>query len=164
MSLSGRTLLVVCALVACAASGAGVAAAQEMPVPLRDRARDAERVVVGHVASVESKWGVSDYGDRLIVSTLRVVVDETLKGQAQPTLDVEVEGGTVGNLTLRVSDEESFAPGERAVFYVRRSRRGSFVPHLRGQGILRLDRSNRVPGSGLTLEEIRRAVAAAPAQ
>jgi hypothetical protein len=135
-----------------------------MPVPLRDRARGAERVVVGHVSSVESKWGVSDYGDRLIVSTVRVVVDETLKGQAQPTLDVEVEGGTVGNLTLRVSDEESFAPGERAVFYVRRSRRGSFVPHLRGQGILRLDRSNRVPGSGLTLEEIRRAVAAAPAQ
>jgi hypothetical protein len=164
MSLHGRTLSMVCLLVACAASGAGVAAGQGMPVPLSERARGAERVVVGHVSSVESKWGVSDYGDRLILSTVRVVVDETLKGQAQPTLDVEVEGGTVGNLTLRVSDEESFAPGERAVFYVRRSRRGSFVPHLRGQGILRLDRSNRVPGSGLTLEEIRRAVAAAPAQ
>jgi hypothetical protein len=33
------------------------------------------------------------------------------------------------------------------------------VPHLRGQGLLKLDRSNRVPGSSLTLEQIRREVA-----
>jgi hypothetical protein len=37
------------------------------------------------------------------------------------------------------------------------------VPHLRGQGLLKLDRSGRVPGSSLTLQEIRRTVAAAQA-
>ena len=133
-------------------------------MPLRDRARGAERVVVGHVASVDAKWSVSEFGDRLIVSVVHVAVDETLKGQAQSSLDVEVEGGTIGDLTLHVSDQASIATGERAVFYLRRDARGIFVPHLRGQGIIKLDRLNRVPGSSLTLDEIRRTVAEAAAK
>ena len=139
----------------------GLAANQDAPVPLADRARGAERVVVGRVTSVKPTWQVNDFGDRLIVSIVSVAVDETLKGQAQATVDVEVEGGTLGTLTLHVSDQVSFTPGERAVFYLARSARGALVPHLRGQGLLKLDRSNRVPGSSLTLDEIRRTVAAA---
>jgi hypothetical protein len=87
-------------------------------------------------------------------------VTETLKGEPQSTMDVEIEGGTIGDLTLNVSDQASFVRGERAVFYLRRSARGSFVPHLRGQGVLKLDRSDRVSGSALTLQAIRREVAA----
>jgi hypothetical protein len=94
------------------------------------------------------------------VSVVRVAVSETLKGQVDPALDVEVEGGTIGDLTLRVSDQVSFTPGERAVFYLKRNVRGAFVPHLRGQGLLKLDASDRVPGSSLTLDEIRREAAA----
>jgi hypothetical protein len=146
----------------CAASLAwfpSVAAGQA--VPLADRARGAERVVVGHVASVTPAWRTNDFGDRLIVSSVHVAVEETLKGEAQSALDIEVEGGTIGTLTLRVSDEQSFAPGERAVFFLKRSARGNLVPHLRGQGLLKLDdRTNRVRGSSLTLDEIRRTVAA----
>jgi len=130
------------------------------PVSLTERARGAERVVVGRVASVTPVWRVNEFGDRLITSVVRVSVDETLKGQSLPSVDVEVEGGTIGDLTLRVSDQASFAPGERAVFYLRRNLRGAFVPYLRGQGTLKLDGSNRVPGSSLTLDTIRREVAA----
>ena len=129
-------------------------------MPLAARARSAERVVVGRVTSVRPTWRVNEFGDRLIVSVLRVAVDETLKGQAQTSMDVEVEGGTIGELTLRVSDQESLAPGDRAVFYLKRSTQGALVPHLRGHSLLKLDRSGRVPGSALTLEEIRRTVAA----
>lgn len=146
-------------------STAALATAQDAaPVPLAERARGAERVVVGRVTLVSPAWQVNDFGDRLIVSVLRVAVEETLKGQAQATVDVEVEGGTIGTLTLHVSDQESFTPGERAVFYLTRSARGALVPHLRGQGVLKLDRSNRVPGSSLTLDEIRRTVAAGSAR
>jgi hypothetical protein len=74
-------------------------------------------------------------------------------------VDVDVEGGTIGSLTLHVSDQLTFAPGERAAFFLKRTARGKLVPHLRGQGLLKLDRSNRVPGSSLTLEQIRREVA-----
>jgi hypothetical protein len=127
---------------------------------LSERARGAERIVVGRVAAVNAAWRVNDFGDRLIVSVLRVAVDETLKGTVQSSVDVEIEGGTIGTLTLRVSDQESITTGDRGVFYLSRSARGTLVPHLRGQGFLRLDRTDRVPNSSLTLEEIRRTVAA----
>jgi hypothetical protein len=136
---------------------AGAALAQDAPpVSLVERARGAERVVVGRVASVSPVWQVNEFGDRLIVSIVGVTVDETLKGETRPAVNVEVEGGTIGALTLHVSDQLPVVRGERAVFYLRRNRRGAFVPHLRGQGMLKLDRFDRVPGSSLTLDRIRR--------
>jgi hypothetical protein len=138
--------------------------AGQAPVPLAERARGAERVIVGRVASVAPGWQVNEFGDRLIVSLVRVIVTETLKGQVVPALDVEVEGGTIGDLTLNVSDQTSFSVGDRAVFYLKGTPRGTFVPHLRGQGLLKLDGLGRVPGSSLTLDEIRREVAAGSAR
>ena len=76
--------------------------AQDAPVPLVERTRGAERVVVGRVTAVSPVWQTNEFGDRLIVSILRVTVDETLRGS-----------------------------------------RGSLVPHLRGQGLLRGPRSRR---------------------
>ena len=152
------TAITLCGLVNAAVAGQGAA------VPLADRARGAERVVVGRVTSINPTWHVNEFGDRLIVSTVRVAVDETLKGLAQSALDVEVEGGTIGTLTLHVSDQEPLARGDRAVFYLARNVRGALVPHLRGQGLLKLDRSDRVPGSSLTLNDIRRTVRAAQGQ
>ena len=137
-----------------------VRASDQAAVPLAERARGAERVVVGEVVSVNPAWQVNSFGDRLIVSVVRVNVTETLKGETTPTVDVEVEGGTIGTLTLRVSDQLSFTPGERGTFFLRHNSRGRFIPHLRGQGLIKLDRDNRGPGSSLTLEQIRREVAA----
>ena len=163
MPTANRVAIVVCLCGGLIGSGL-VAGAQAPPVPLAERARGAEVVIVGRVASVAPVWQVNEFGDRLIVSVVRVAVNETLKGQSVPTLDVEVEGGTIGDITLHVSDQVSFAPGERAVFYLKRTARGTFVPHLRGEGLLKLDASDRVPGSSLTLGEIRREVAAANAR
>jgi hypothetical protein len=134
---------------------AAIAHAQDAPVPLAERARGAERVIVGRVTTVNPIWQTNEFGDRLIVSIVTVAVDETLRGPVLPTVDVEVEGGTIGDLTLNVSDLEPVAPGDRAVFYLTR-RRGAFVPHLRGQGVLKLDRSDRVRNSATTLADIRR--------
>ena len=136
------------------------ASAQPRDVPAGERARDAEHVVVGRVTSVVPAWRTNDFGDRLIVSTVHVVVEETLKGAAQPSVDVEVEGGTLGTLTLRVSDLEEFAPGDRAVFYLERNRRGAMVPHRRGLGLQRLDVRNRARDNGASLDDIRRDVRA----
>jgi len=87
-------------------------------------------------------------------------VEETLKGSAQPSVDVEVEGGTIGTLTLRVSDLDEFVPGDRAVFYLKRDRRGALVPHRRGLGLQRLDAAGRARESGATLDDIRAEVRA----
>jgi hypothetical protein len=159
MPTAPRVSILVCLSCCLLGSGLAATAIQTPAVPLAERVRGAELVVVGRVASVAPGWQVNEFGDRLIVSVVRVVVNETLKGQALATLDVEVEGGTIGEITLHVSDETSFSPGERAVFYLKRTGRGTFVPHLRGDGLLKLDASNRVAGSSLTLEEIRREAA-----
>jgi hypothetical protein len=52
-------------------------------------------------------------------------------------------------------------PGERAVFFLDRMSDGTFQPHLRGQGILKLDDQNFVKGTSLSLDEIRRVAASA---
>jgi hypothetical protein len=132
--------------------------AQRGRLPAAERARGAAEVVVGRVSSVSPAWRTNDFGDRLIVSVVRVAVDETLKGDARSSVDVEVEGGTIGGLTLRVSDLDTFTPGDRAVFYLQRSRRGAFVPHLRDLGLQRLDAAGRARDDGSTLDEIRRGV------
>jgi hypothetical protein len=147
----------VCLSAVLHAAGSGIAGAQDAPVALAERGRGAERVVVGRVSSVSPQWQVNEFGDRLIVSTVRIAVEETLKGAAESDVAVDIEGGTIGGLTLHVSDLTTFDPGDRAVFYLKRNSRGAFVPHLRGQGLLKLDASNRVRGTGLTLAEIRRA-------
>ena len=159
MARANRLPVLVC-LVAGLLGLGRTSSARQVAVPLAERARMAERVVVGRVASVAPTWQVNEFGDRLIVSRLRISVSETLKGQATSTVDVEVEGGTIGDVTLRVSDQVSLAPGERAVFYINATPRGTFTPHLRGHGVLKLDPTNKVTGSSLTLEHVRREVVA----
>src|SRR4249920_2975322 len=88
MSFPIRVVTLTCVL---GLPGLGQAFAAGQPaVPMADRARGAERVVLGRVASVNPQWRVNEFGDRLITSILRVTVDETLKGQPQANLDVEV--------------------------------------------------------------------------
>jgi hypothetical protein len=140
------------------------ATAQQLTVPAADRARGAEQVVVGHVSSVTPVWRDNDFGDRLIVTVVHVIVDETLKGSSQSSVDVEVEGGTIGSLTLRVSDLDSFVRGDRAVFYLQHNRRGGLIPHRRGLGLQKLDGAGRVNGSTVTLDQIRRDVRAGAAR
>ncbi len=156
MTGRARTALVL-AITLLGPAAALVAAQDSVNVPLADRHRGAERVVVGRVLSVTGVWRQNEFGDRLIYSVLHVSVDETLKGQPQPSVDVEVEGGTVGDLTLRVSDMTPLKAGDRAVFYLKRNPRGILVPHLRGQGLLKLDASDRVVGGSATLTQVRRA-------
>jgi hypothetical protein len=53
--------------------------------------------------------------------------------------------------------------GQRAVLFLTSSRAGGDVPFGRGAGVLNLDADNRVPGTDLTLDDIRAAVKAAQA-
>lgn len=156
------TFLGVTAILACLGTCMfDTVAHAQRTVPVDERTRGSDQVVVGRVSSVTPVWRNNDFGDRLIISIVHVSVEETLKGASQPTMDVEVEGGTIGTLTLRVSDLETFTPGERAVFYLQHSRRGTLVPHLRGLGLQKIDQAGRIRGSNVTLDQVRREVRAA---
>jgi hypothetical protein len=133
-----------------------------LPVDLPARARGSERVVVASVERVRPEYRRNEFGDELIVSRADLRVTESLKGRSADgeTVVVEVEGGTIGDVTLHVSDLPAIAAGENAVFFLERvpGDEDKFVPHGRGLGILKLDAEERVIGTGSTLADVRRAV------
>jgi hypothetical protein len=135
--------------------GALAGAVGQPPVPIEERVRGAERVVVATVAGTSARMERNRFGDELIVTYAQLAIEEALKGGAEPAV-LAVEGGTLDGLTLRVSDLPVIENGERAVFFLTRGAAGAMVPHLRGQGILKLDSNDTVRGSSLTVGEIRR--------
>ena len=122
------------------------------------RAQGAKRVVVARVLDVEAHFQTNRFGDQLIVSNALLEVQETLKGAPAATLRVVVEGGTVGDLTLKVSDMPALHFGDRAVFFLDDGDPGLHVPHDRGRGVLKLETTDRVQGSALTLDDVRQQV------
>jgi hypothetical protein len=137
------------------------AAGPQVPRSVADRTRTSERVVVATVTKLQSRYETNRFGDRLIVSTATLAVDEVMKGEAAGAVELDIEGGTVGEITLRVSDLPALEPGQRAVFFLARGSNGAFVPHLRGQSIVGLDRQSRVRGTDVSLDDVRRQVHAA---
>jgi hypothetical protein len=136
----------------------GVTASVEPPIDIAAQAKGAKKVVIATVTDVESLFDTNDYGDRLIVSRVSYRVDETMKGPRETTGVVTVEGGSVGDLTLKVSDMPVMTKGDRAVLFLDDSAKGGQVPHGRGKGLLKIDGSNHVTGTTLTLDEVRAAV------
>jgi hypothetical protein len=137
------------------AAMACLSAAGTEPQPIQERARGAARVVVATVAETSARYERNEFGDELIVTHARLAIEEVVKGPDGPAI-LALEGGTVDGITMRVSSLPSLTTGERAVFFLTPGPHGEFRPHLRGQGILKLDSANRVRGSSLTLNEIRR--------
>ena len=137
---------------------ATVSATMNPPVDVSGLAKGAEKVVVASVQHVDSRFDTSEFGDRLIVSDAALVVEETLKGPHSASASVTVEGGTVGDLTLDVSDMPRLKAGDRAVVFLRRTAAGANVPHGRGVGLMKLDSNNRIENSNLTLDEVKRLV------
>jgi hypothetical protein len=122
---------------------------------LDERVAGAETIVVATARAVTAEWRENQHGDRLIVSRVQLDVEETMKGAADRTMWMEMEGGTIDGLTLQVSSLPLVVGGERAVFFLDRGPGTLRVPHLKGQGILFLDDRNVVRGSSLRLDEIR---------
>jgi len=126
----------------------------QRPPGIAERLRGADQAIVATAADVMPTWQQNTHGDQLIVSQVLLKVEETLKGVPEDAVRIELEGGTLGGLTLHVSDLPEIKAGDRAVFFLDRHG-ASRVPHLRGLGVLKLDSDNRVSGSSLHLDEIR---------
>jgi hypothetical protein len=135
-----------------------------VPVSVPVRIRGAVRVVVAGVEDVTASFETNEFGDRLIVSHVTLRIEESLKGRPATSLSMDLDGGTVGNLTLEVSSLPKLTSGERGVFFLTQNKQGKYVPHLRGQGILKLEPDNRVKGSSLDLNTIRQMAASVAGQ
>lgn len=120
-----------------------------------ERARQAAHAVVATVETATSSFGINEFGDQLILTDLQLRIEETIKGRSAPGMVVTVEGGTVGALTLNVSDMPSLRRGDRAVFFLDRTQAGAYVPNDRGRGILKLVDGDVVEGTTLTLSALK---------
>jgi hypothetical protein len=134
------------------------------PIDIAAQSRGASRVVLGQVLDVQSRFASNQFGDQLIVSDVLVDVLETMKGSPQSRLYVALEGGTVGDLTLKVSDLPALQPGERAVFFLEGQDGIPLRPRGRGRGILKLAQDDHVQGSSQTLGDLRREIRSALGQ
>jgi hypothetical protein len=131
----------------------GSAVAQNDPAArLSASVASAPQVVIGTVTAARARFETNRAGDELIVSRLTVRVSETLRGQRLGTFDVDVEGGTIGNLTLTVSDLTEMHEGDSAVFLLAHEPSG-YVLHARG--LMKLGSSGRLEHQPLTLDQIR---------
>jgi hypothetical protein len=128
------------------------------PPDVAARSKGADEVVVARVVDVTSRFDTNESGDQLIVSDVALQVEETLKGKPAATNFVTVEGGSVGDITLDVSDMPSMQKNDRAVLFLKHTPAGSHVPWGRGNGVLKLDETNHVEGSNATLEDVKAAI------
>jgi len=153
-----RSTLVLRFFAVCLTAAVSASAADSRQVDLSARTRGARKVVVAKAVSVTPTWRTTAHGDRLIVSDVALQVEETLKGTPASLVWLEVEGGTIDGVTLAVSSQTPMKVGERAVFFLDETSSGLHLPHLKGMGILKLDADDRIQGSSLRLEEVRRQV------
>lgn len=126
-------------------------------VSVAERTKGAEVVMVASVGAIRSAFATNSFGDQVIVSRASIQAREVLKGKAELT-EIEFEGGTVGDVTLTVSDMPELRAGDRAIFFLRRGKSGAYDLHLRGLGAMPLDAKDRVKGGGQSLAEVRRQV------
>jgi len=156
--MKGAFLAIVLALAAPAIAEVGP------PQDVASRARGAGKVVVARVLDVRGQFETNRFGDHLIMSHAVLEVLETLKGEPQPIVNMVIEGGAVGDLTLRVSDLPSLQTGERAVLFLDATASGEHVPHGRGLGVVLKLNGDRVADSNLSLDDVRQQVRGAGAQ
>lgn len=145
--------------VICVAIGVFTLRADQQSPAVESQAREAGKVLIAKVSTVKSRFEINQFGDNLIVTDMLLEVEETMKGVPSAMVEATIEGGTVGEVTLAVSDVPVMRVGDRAVFFLDEAPTGRHVPHKRGLGILKIDGSDRV-SPGVTLADIRRAVRA----
>jgi hypothetical protein len=78
---------------------------------------DAEFIFQGNVTDVRSQW-VGEGGQRQIVSYVTFKVDDAIKGSPGATYTIRMLGGTVGEITMAISDAPEFKVGDRDILFV----------------------------------------------
>jgi hypothetical protein len=139
---------------------AAVEASHGRPASIEERTRGSQKVIVATARTVNASWRTNVHGDRLIVSRVVLDVEESLKGESAASMAMEVEGGTIDGITLRVSGVPAVHAGERGVFFLEESGPATYRPHLGSDGVVILGGDDLADGLGWRLQDLRRAVRA----
>ncbi len=106
---------------------------------LSELVAQSDRIVVGRVVFARA----FQRGDGTIATRYRVEVERELRGDAptrdeEPEVVIQVLGGQIGNLGMRVEGEPQFSVGERAVIFMREGTELAFRPVGMAQGVMRI--------------------------
>jgi hypothetical protein len=82
---------------------------------LESLVKKASSIVEGKVDGSKTFWSADR---KIILTTYRIVVRETIKGRASGAIELTTIGGTIGDVTLHVSGMPTFQQGEDAVVFV----------------------------------------------
>jgi hypothetical protein len=74
---------------------------------------EATHILLGKVDDVQSFFGANERGDQIILSRVKVKALKWIKGDPSGSVEFTVEGGSVGELSLKVSDVPEFERGQR---------------------------------------------------
>ena len=140
-----------------------VSASVDPPLDLVDRARGATKIVLATVVELDAAFGENEFGDQLILTHVTMQVSETMKGAHETDMVVTLEGGTIGDLTLDVSDMPKMTKGQRAVLFLTITPPVPMCRHHRGSSVMNVSADDQVTGTGLTVSELRAAIKAAQA-
>ena len=96
---------------------AGTAQALMIPVPLDQLTNEAGAILSGRVTEISSAWTDDGY---TIVTDVQLRVTESWRGNMQPgdLVSVQVQGGIVGDIGIRVEHQPTFRPGENVVVFL----------------------------------------------
>ena len=85
---------------------------ERVPFNLDRFAQQSDVIVHGVVSSEEARWV-----DRALYTHYRLVVRETIQGDARSSITVAVLGGSLGNIALRIPDAPNLRVGDEVVFF-----------------------------------------------
>ena len=135
-----RMLLVSGVALACAwlsASPGSASIVQALELP--ELVDQSDRIVLGRVVFAEA----FRQADGTIATWYRVEVEQELRTDApprdeEPEVILQVLGGEIGDLGMRVEGEPRFSVGERAVLFMREGNQLAFRPVGMAQGVMRV--------------------------
>ncbi|MDN7025302.1 hypothetical protein FGU65_10425 [Methanoculleus sp. FWC-SCC1] len=109
------------------------ATAITVDVPLTDLVSEADSVVIGTVVATESRWNA----DRTLIQTyVTIQVDQHVaKASVEETITLVVDGGTVDDITLWVSDTPVFWPSMQIGVLLKKISPDLYVPYGLTQGV-----------------------------
>ena len=116
----------ISALIAAVVLAAGLPASTVAPVSVREMAGGSEFVFEGRVILLEA---VRSEGSKNIYTRVLFEVTDVLKGDHdRPTVALDFMGGTIGSLTLSISDLQLPKKGERGIYFVESRQRRQVHP------------------------------------
>ena len=116
----------ISALIAAVVLAAGLPASTVAPVSVREMAGGSEFVFEGRVILLEA---VRPEGSKNIFTRVLFEVTDVLKGDHdRATVALDFMGGTIGSLTLSISDLQLPKKGERGIYFVESRRRRQVHP------------------------------------